>query len=397
MFGFQTLACLHDIPVVRSSTDKLQDVYAKAKTRSVLIRLPCNLAETVADKSLKIATTVAIPIMKPFQGPVRVIDDFTAEKLRQIEAKYPVIKSTPEQVLNTLNEKTEPVRNAMTSVKETTTSTIQHGKETVSNVANATVNKATNVADSVYTFCETHVPGKTIPVPRQDFGQRTILLWERIKSTISSQTDFLYRSIVFLLTWYRMFIVSFLLKIKQTNDFVLNKIQRKPFVFIFPQRFFIRMGVILEYFVERLRSENSTERKQPSSTRSVQQKQFASRQTLKPGALLTTRQSVIVTKEEVSITRNGTTQSIHDKDQLYPSLNIDEIEPVCGTDIDKLHAKLNPTDVELLYSRLPTDIIPAEDNLGSLTDDQRALHAKLLGADLEREEQDDDIDEDYDD
>ena len=119
---------------------------------------------------------------------------------------------------------------------------------------------------------------ETIPVPRQDFGQRTTLLWERIKSTISSQTDFLYRSIVFLLTWYRMFIVSFLLKIKQTNDFVLNKIQRKPFVFIFPQRFFIRMGIILEYFVERLRSENSTERKQPPpSTRSFQQKQLASR------------------------------------------------------------------------------------------------------------------------
>ena len=137
------------VQVVRSSTDKLQDVYAKAKTRSVLIRFPCNLAETVADKSLKIATTVATPIMKPFQGPgkedfasllrfdqmfsrlVRVIDDFTAGKLRQIEAKYPVIKSTPEQVLNTLNEKSEPVRNAMTSVKETTTSTIQHGKQTV--------------------------------------------------------------------------------------------------------------------------------------------------------------------------------------------------------------------------------------------------------------------------
>jgi hypothetical protein len=29
----------------------------------------------------------------------------------------------------------------------------------VSNVANATVNKANNVADTVYTFCETHVPG----------------------------------------------------------------------------------------------------------------------------------------------------------------------------------------------------------------------------------------------
>jgi len=33
--------------------------------------------------------------------------------------------------MNTLNEKTEPVRNVINTVKDTTTSTIQHGKETV--------------------------------------------------------------------------------------------------------------------------------------------------------------------------------------------------------------------------------------------------------------------------
>jgi len=33
--------------------------------------------------------------------------------------------------VNTLNEKTEPVRNVMNSVKDTTTSTIQQGKDTV--------------------------------------------------------------------------------------------------------------------------------------------------------------------------------------------------------------------------------------------------------------------------
>ena len=213
MFGFQTLACLHDIPgkfvalktgvghsplslslasVVRSSTNKIQDVYSKAKKTSAFIRLPCDLAESVADKSLKVALTVADPLVKPLRGTgkiferilfvfidrslARAIDGFAVEKIRQIEAKYPVLTTPTEDVLNTLNEKTEPVRHAMTSVKDTTTSTIQQGKETVrprcftlthslsssvqvSNVALATVNKATNVADSVYTFCETHVPG----------------------------------------------------------------------------------------------------------------------------------------------------------------------------------------------------------------------------------------------
>jgi len=35
----------------------------------VLIRFPCNLAETIADKSFKIAFTVANPFVKPLRGP----------------------------------------------------------------------------------------------------------------------------------------------------------------------------------------------------------------------------------------------------------------------------------------------------------------------------------------
>ena len=179
--------------MVRSSTNKLQDVYHKAKKTSAFIRLPCHFAETVADKSLKVALTVADPLVKPFRGPgktfffffvfvgicrslARAIDGFAVEKIRQIEAKYPVLTSSTEDVLQSLNERAEPVRHVMTSVKDSTTSTIQQGKETVrrrssplhshvsllvqvSNVALATVNKATNVADSVYSFCESHVPG----------------------------------------------------------------------------------------------------------------------------------------------------------------------------------------------------------------------------------------------
>lgn len=59
--------------VVRSSTDKLQDVYAKAKNKSRLIRFPCHVAETIADKSLKIAVTVANPLVKPLRGPGKII------------------------------------------------------------------------------------------------------------------------------------------------------------------------------------------------------------------------------------------------------------------------------------------------------------------------------------
>jgi hypothetical protein len=72
-----------------------------------------------------------------------------------------------------------------------------------------------------------------------------------------------------------MFIVSFLLKIKQTNDVVLNNIQRKPFLSLLSQRLLILTGGILEYTMARIRPENRTDTKQQS--RLVQQKQFVSR------------------------------------------------------------------------------------------------------------------------
>ncbi|CAF1002349.1 unnamed protein product [Rotaria sordida] len=387
MFGFQTIACLRDIPVIRSSTNKLQDVYVKAKNKSLLIQLPCNLVEMVADKSLKIASMVANPFVKSLHGSVRVIDDFTVEKIRQIEAKYPVINMPTKDVINTLNEKTEPVRHMMNSVKDTTTSTIQHGKEAVSNVATATVNKATNVADTVYTFCETHVPGKTVSVHRHDFGRRTTILWNRLKSNISFNTDYVIQLIQYLLIWYRILILSFLLKIKQTNDGVLHKIQQKQFLSGLLQRILILTGNIIEYIIERIQSNDKKENNEQSQLTQQKQQQFVSRQTLKPGAFVTTRQTIRVKKQDVVITHHGnekprldtkeeefnfhsTANNCH---QSKPSL----IESVLNDDIGKLHDQLKPTDIELLYSRLPADIISSMEDQEYLTEDQQMIHAKF--------------------
>ncbi|CAF5009592.1 unnamed protein product, partial [Rotaria socialis] len=45
--------------------------------------------------------------------------------------KYPVLNTPTEDVMNTFHAKTKPVVNVMNSVKDTTTSTIQHGKDAV--------------------------------------------------------------------------------------------------------------------------------------------------------------------------------------------------------------------------------------------------------------------------
>ncbi len=119
---------------------------------------------------------------------------------------------------------------------------------------------------------------------------------------------------------------------------------------------------------------------------------FVNRQTLKPGALVTTRQSVVVTKQDTVITRNDITKSQHDT--RFNAENIHQSTSP-GNDIDKLHNKLNPTDVELLYSRLSADIIPTRDNQEPLTQDQQLLHAKIIGVELERQNYVEDEDENY--
>lgn len=71
------------------------------------------------------------PIALLIESLVNAIDQYAVGKIRQIEEKYPLLKTPTEEVLNTFNEKTEPVRQAVNSVKDTTASTIQQGKETV--------------------------------------------------------------------------------------------------------------------------------------------------------------------------------------------------------------------------------------------------------------------------
>lgn len=111
---------------------------------------------------------------------------------------------------------------------------------------------------------------ETAPVNRYDFGLRTTLLWERIQSTI-------VLPITYVLLWFRMLIVSFLIKIKQTNDAVLNQIQQKPFLSLLSQRLLIHTGSILDNIIIRIRPNDRKETKQQQQTRSVQQKQFVSR------------------------------------------------------------------------------------------------------------------------
>jgi len=136
------------------------------------------------------------------------------------------------------------------------------------------------------------------------------------------------------------------------------------------------------------------------------------RPSLKPDPSLRPRQNVVVTKQETVITRTSDNQSIPqpepnysnltDTEELYARLantdlrrsayNVDNDEYISepanrvpNSDIAELHAHVNPTDVELLYSRLPTNILPDTDEQETLNEDQQQLHARIIGVELERQ------------
>ncbi|CAF2788529.1 unnamed protein product [Rotaria sp. Silwood2] len=415
MFSFQTLSCLHDIPVVRSSTNKLQDVYTKAKDTSALIRVPCCLAETVAGKVLKIALTVANPVVKPLCGPVHAIDNYAAQTIRQIESKYPVINTPTENVVDTFNVKTKPVLNVVNSVRDTTTSTIQHGKETVSNVATATVNKASGVVDSVFSFCETHAPRMQCCN-----AGKTNQLNEYICSTAGSLFNHVFQMVQPPLLWFRMLVASCLLKTKQTNDVLLTKMQQKRFLLVLPQRLLILVGSFLENVTRLIMPNDATMAEQAKPWQQTQQQNrfsslsqyFFNRQNLKPNLSATGSKKVVINQRETSANRARNFNNISkpqpdysnmaDVEELHARLASNDLrestydmgndmsttEPVyCAPndELTQLHDGFKPTDVKLLFSGLSPDGLPKIDDQEPLTEDQQQLHARIIGAGLEEQ------------
>ena len=90
---------------------------------------------------------------------------------------------------------------------------------------------------------------------------------------------------------------------------------------------------------------------------------------------------MLVTSQETKITA---TSSSSDRTNLYPQIS-SPTEDVVSDDIKTLYDKVKPSDLELLYSRLPADIVERLDRGEPLTEEQRILHAKVIGVELERQ------------
>jgi len=170
----------------------------------------------------------------------------------------------------------------------------------------------------------------------------------------------------------------------------------------------------------RLVDRASAELKKPKqqsrlSQQQQQQQQYyhQNRQNIRTNPSVSTRQSVVVTQQETVVKRTSNTNhsaplppdysNLTDTQELHARLansdltqstydvengvftTTDSVDVVSDADIAQLHARLHPTDVELLYSRLPDDIVPEIDDQGPLTRDQQQLHARIIASELENQ------------
>ncbi len=94
-------------------------------------------------------------------------------------------------------------------------------------------------------------------VQRRNSGKSTGLIGFA-SSTVSSLIDQVFQPVQSSLIWVRMLAVFFLLKSKQINDLVLNKLQQKRVLTAAPQRLLIFVGTFLEYFIGRIRPDDRT-------------------------------------------------------------------------------------------------------------------------------------------
>lgn len=77
-------------------------------------------------------------------------------------------------------------------------------------------------------------------------------------STIASLLAVSIQSIQSSLIWFRMLLMFFLLKSKQINDLLLSQTRRVPIPMALPQRFFIFIGSVLDFFIPIIRPDDRT-------------------------------------------------------------------------------------------------------------------------------------------
>lgn len=163
--------------------------------------------------------------------------------------------------MTTFNERTEPVRNVVNSVRDTTTSTIQQGRQTVANVA-------TGVANSIFSFRDN----------KQGYQRQIQQLNGCIFSTIGSRVNKIYGKVQSTFIWFRLLIVFVLRKILQVNDVIIGNIELKSYTPVFLLKLLLVFRALLKYVDARIHPSEKqiAELKKAKQQSRYNQKQFHS-------------------------------------------------------------------------------------------------------------------------
>ncbi|CAF3785564.1 unnamed protein product [Rotaria magnacalcarata] len=218
------------------------------------------------------------------------------------------------------------------------------------------------------------------PVQRPDTNKiaaATNQILSRIGSLCSSVSESFQPSVV----WFRLWIVQVLVKTKETNDILLNKIEQKPFLNNLPQRLLIAADTFLENIIGqiKLNESTSTEWKQP---RLNSKPQSANRQYTKPNLFATIRKYVAINEQERNVIRpdefshassmsdtEGLRARSASNDCLKSNDKVEDDEFIMES-VDHVLSG----DSELYDAQLSADVLPNLDNQETLTDDQQEIY-----------------------
>lgn len=88
------------LPVVESALTKSAQTYFRVKNINQLMNWALNTAEMSLSIASKQTMPIAVPIARRFESPIQYVDQTLCLGLDKIEEKVPLLKETPQQILN---------------------------------------------------------------------------------------------------------------------------------------------------------------------------------------------------------------------------------------------------------------------------------------------------------
>jgi len=132
---------LTSLPIVQASLNVVTDSYGRVKGMNSLTQAALSRAE----QTVTLALTISQPVVAKFETPIKQVDSIVCTGLSKLEEKAPVIKKSPEEILNEGKTRVSELRRRssarLLAVRETTMNKVgditSYGRSQVETVLHA--------------------------------------------------------------------------------------------------------------------------------------------------------------------------------------------------------------------------------------------------------------------